>query len=453
VDKTLDSLATFAHDFDLDGLPSKALAGARQRVVDSIGCAVAGHDSPPAEAARRLALEVADPRGSRVWGSLLRTTPEDAAFANGVALRYLDFNDTYRKLDGSHPSDNLPALMAVAEHASASGRDLIAGLVISYEVQSRFADVVPFNALGWDQPTAGVIAAALGAGKILKLSADQLRNAVSIAIVANMALHQTRRGELSWWKGCAAAMGARQGSHAARMAAYGMKGPAEPFEGADGVWARLGQRYDVTDLGLSTWAIQQSNLKTWPVRDSCQLPIDTALMLRERIAREKIAKLTIQTYESAYKGAIADEELWRPKTRETADHSMLVAVSLALLDGSVTPASFSAERFKDEDVLALIGSVTVERLPEFNSAAPARRNCRLVAELTSGRTVDAHLVLTQEDIERGKSDDDVTAKFLSLTGSLPRDRRDQLLERLWHIDEQPLVSDVVDLLGTGSPNR
>jgi 2-methylcitrate dehydratase len=453
MDRTVETLVQFAEGFRLDSLPETALGAARQRVVDSIGCAFGGFASPPAKVARELALEVSDQRGSRIWGSLGRTTPEDAAFANGVALRYLDFNDTYRKLDGSHPSDNLPALVALAEHRDVGGQELVAGLVISYEVQSRFADHVPFNNNGWDQPTAGVVAAALGAGAILGLSRAQLAHAVSLAIVANMALHQTRRGELSWWKGCAAAMGARQGIHAARMAGLGMEGPDEPFDGVDGVWSKLGPRYDISGLGEGTWAIQQSNVKSWPVRDSCQLAIDTARELRERVGGAEINALKIETYASAHKGAVADPELWRPKTRETADHSMLVAVALGLLDGEVSPESFDRERFKDADVLKLIGDTEVEIVPEFDAEAPGRRNCRLTATLSSGDSVEAHLVLTQEDIERGKSDTEVSEKFTRLANALDPRLRRELLERLWHIDTEPSIREIVSLLSHDTPER
>ncbi len=448
MDKTVESLVDFAHDFTLGSLPEEALAAARQRVVDSVGCALGGFRSPPAEVARRLASEVAGGRSARIWGSLFRTSPEDAAFANGVALRYLDFNDTYRKRDGSHPSDNLPALVAVAEQFDVGGRDFVAGLVISYEIQSRFADAVPFNDLGWDQPTAGVIAAALGAGKLMGLSREQLTHAVSLAIVPNMALHQTRRGELSWWKACAGAMGARQGIYAARMAGLGMQGPAEPFDGVNGVWAQIGQVYSLPELGRQPWAIQQSNLKTWPVRDSCQLAVDTARLLRDRVGGQQVTKMVIHTYESAYKGAIADPELWAPKTRETADHSMLISVALGLLDGLVTPQSFREERFKDDDVVELIGRTTVEIVDAFNSQAPARRNCRLVAVLASGETQEAHLVLTQEEIEIGKSDKEVSQKFLALAEGMAEPLRGDLLDRLWHIDDERSVVDVVSLICT-----
>lgn len=107
-------------------LPEKAIHQAKRRVVDTLGGALAAYAAPPVRIARRLALPVAAERGARIWGSLVHTSPDMAAFVNGCMLRYLDINDTYRTVDGSHPSDNLGGVLAVAELVGASGRDFLA---------------------------------------------------------------------------------------------------------------------------------------------------------------------------------------------------------------------------------------------------------------------------------------------------------------------------------------
>jgi 2-methylcitrate dehydratase len=447
MDETVMRLVDFTSAFSYDDLPTEAIAAAKQRVVDAVGCAIGGSFSPPTHVARRVAYPVTR-GGARIWGSLVSTTPESAAFVNGVALRYLDYNDTYRAKDGTHPSDNIGALVACAEARHAGGRNLIAGVAVSYEIQARFADGIPFNSLGWDQPTAGVVAAALGCGKILGLRPEQLAHAVSLAIVPNMAMHQTRVGELSWWKGCAAAMGGRQGLFAARLAAAGMEGPHDPFEGRNGVWAQIGGRYELGHLGGPVWGVQQSNIKSWPVRDSCQLPIDTArALLRDGIIIADIERVEVRTYASAYAGAVADRELWAPKTRETADHSMPVSIAMTLVDGAVTPEMFERRRFSDADVAALIERMTIEVDEEFNSEAPARRNCSIDAMLTSGERRSAHLVLTQEDIEKGKPVEATNEKFRRLAERyLLPGQLAAILDVLWRLEELDDVTALVDLL-------
>ena len=230
------AMIDYAAGLRFDELSPSVLHQAKRRVIDTIACALAAHASEPARIARTLAPDVSAGRSARVFGSLARTSPEMAAFANGVMLRFLDINDTHRTVDGSHPSDNLSAVLAVAEGLGASGRDFLLALTISYEIQCRFVDSVPFNDNGWDQPVPGVMACALACGRLLGLDAVALRHALALAVIPNLCTYQTRAGELSMWKGCAAANGARQGVFAAYLAAQGMTGPDQAFDGVFGLW-------------------------------------------------------------------------------------------------------------------------------------------------------------------------------------------------------------------------
>jgi 2-methylcitrate dehydratase len=432
-------------------LPEKAIHHAKRRVIDTLGAALAAYTAPPVRIARKLALPVARERGSRVWGSLVRTSPDMAAFVNGCMLRYLDINDTYRTLDGSHPSDNLGGVLAVAEMLGASGKDFLAALVVSYELQCRFVDSVPFNDAGWDQPVPGVMACALGCGRLLGLSRAEMHEALALAIIPNLCTYQARAGELSMWKGCASANGARQGVFAALLAAEGMTGPSEPFDGVFGLWKQTMDRpYEIKPFATGkdgAYAVAQSNIKKYPVRDSCQLPVDTARAARVKLASKEIASIRVETYRSAYKGAVEDPELWAPKTRETADHSMLVAIVVTLLDGTITPDTFNSERFKHPEVLELIKRTKVEVLEEFTKQAPGVRNCRVTVTAADGSTHVGHLKWTTEDIERGLSDAEIEDKFNALNRDImPASERRALLDYLWRLDEVADVRMLVDRL-------
>ena len=441
------AMIDYAAGLRFDELSPPVLHHAKRRVIDTIAGALAACESAPARIARRLAPEVAKGRSARLFGSLARTSPEMAAFANGVMARFLDINDTHRTIDGSHPSDNLSGVLAVAEDIGASGRDFLLALTISYEIQCRFVDSVPFNDNGWDQPVPGVMACALACGRLLGLDREALRHALALAVIPNLCTYQTRAGELSMWKGCAAANGARQGVFAAYLAAEGMTGPYEAFDGVFGLWNQtLGKPFEVRPFARAgdAFAVTQTNIKKFPVRDSCQLPVETALSLRAKVAAGDIEKLTVVTYRSAHKGAVADPELWRPRTRETADHSMPVSIALALIDGDITGESFDRERFRDDDVLALIGRTEVVVSDEFSSRTPGVRNCRLEAADKAGETHVAHLAWTAEDIARGPGDDEIEDKFHRYAGVLlgPPERT-RLLERLWRLES---VDDVADIL-------
>ena len=445
-------LVDFTLKLKFEDLPPAAVRAAKMRVIDSIGVAVAAYLAPPARIARRLAPTTSGGRAARLWGPLTHTTIDMAAFANGVMVRYLDLNDAWRTKDAHHPSDYLPGIIAVAEAYGRSGREAIVALAVAYEIMCRFTDIVPFNTAGWDQPVTGAIATAMAAGKLIGLDRASLAHALSLSVIPNLCTYQTRAGELSMWKGCAGPNGARNGVFAALLAAEGMTGPFRPFEGIFGIWNQTlgGKSYEVS-FGPATkdgpWGIVQTNIKTFPVRDSCQLPIMTALQLRAKVAPDDIASLKIETYKSAWEGAVKDRELWEPKTRETADHSMLFSVICALIDGRVTPDSFENNRFLDADVLGLIRRTEVEVLDAFTHATPAERNCRIHAVTKTGETVTAHKIVTLAEIEKGMSDAELEEKFRRCVArAFDTKRADAVLAAARALDQADTIDHLIDLL-------
>ena len=452
MDAMVRRMVDFAAGVELEHLPPAAVHAAKARLIDSVGVAMAALDAPPANAARRLAQPTAGRYRARLFGTGIATTPDMAAFVNGIMVRYLDFNDAYRTLDASHPSDNLPGILAMTEALGAGGRDFILALGISYEVQCRFTDDVPFNDAGWDQPVVGAMACALACGRLLGLDRTRLAEAVALASVPFLCTYQTRAGELSMWKGCAGPNGARNGIFAALLAAEGVTGPYHPFEGVFGIWNQTtgGRAFEVNLPApgpMTSCGLMQTNIKTHPVRDSCQLPIDTALDLRSRIEAADIESLHVSTYKSAYEGAVRDPELWAPRTRETADHSMPFSVAAALLDGAVTSESFERSRFLDADVLALIERMEIEVSDEYSGQTPGLRNCRIEAATRDDSRVIAHRTLSQAQIERGIDDADLVAKFHRCAQAHMDDaRRERFLALAWRLDEQDDLGALIDTL-------
>lgn len=451
MDKVVQRLVDFASELRFEHLPQTAVHAAKARLIDSIGVAMAAYLAPPVRAARRITQPTAGPLKARLFGSNLQTTPEMAAFVNGTMVRYLDFNDAYRTRDASHPSDNLPAILAMTEALGLSGRDFISALAVSYEIQCRFTDDVPFNDAGWDQPVVGAMACALACARLLGLDRAQYGEAVALALIPNLCTYQTRAGELSMWKGCAGPNGARNGIFAALLAGEDMTGPYHPFDGVFGVWKQTtGQAYEVNipqPQTLASCGLNQTNIKTYPVRDSCQLPINTALDLRAKISANDIQSLHIATYKSAYEGAVKDPELWTPQTRETADHSMPFSVAVSLLDGAVTPDTFERRRFLDSDVLDLIKKTKIEISDEYSSQTPALRNCRIEALVSGGDKITAHRALSMQEIERGIDDADLEAKFRACTqATLNASQQQNLLDLAWRLEELDNIGGILDQL-------
>ena len=434
-------LVNFTDKLRFNDLPQNAILASKMRLLDSVGVAIAAFEAKPSKIARSLACEVTGQEVAQIWGTGKLAPLEDVAFANGVMVRYLDLNDAWRTKDAHHPSDYLPAILAVAESLALSGKDFITALATAYEIMCRFTDNVPFNDAGWDQPVTGSIATALAAGKLMGLEREKLMHSIALAIIPNHSTYQTRAGELSMWKGCAGPNGARNGVFAARLAREGMSGPFNAFEGIFGVWNQTlsGKKFDINLPDFTSpwdWGIEQTNIKTHAVRDSCQLPIFTAIDLKEKLNGKKITSLKIETYKSAWEGAVKDPELWTPKTRETADHSMLFSVACALADGKVVPDSFEEKRFLDADIIDIIKQCEVNVLDEFSNATPQKRNCRIIATTEDGERITAHRIVTLEEIKRGMPKEQVIAKFKENTERYySPEQQNDIINKVMDIDQ------------------
>jgi len=450
MDRVTDQFSSYAETLSYDDLNPSAIHATKNRVIDSLGCILGAYLEGPCKIARRMCAPTDSPFSSRIIGSLLRTTPESAAFANGLMGRYLDFNDSIRIVGVGHPSDGIPAMLAIGEACHASGKDLITAIALSYEAIIQFIEGFAYDHKGWDQPTFLTLGIALGAGKILGLNKEQFANAIGLATVANITLQQTRAGEISMWKAGAAGNAGRQGIFAALLAREGMTGPQEAFEGKFGYFNQVTGplKVELKAGKGDLFAVERPNMKNFPVRDSCQLPILTAMELRKKVSPDKIKSLHVKIYGSAYRTAVAlSPNLWAPKTRETADHSIPFGIAVGLLDGDVTPDTFRKKRFLDPDVLNLLGQMKCEEDPEFSKQTPAIRNCYIEATTHSGEKVVQHSIFKQEDLERGWTDEEVEAKYLKLAKTVLSPRQAQacldLLRKLEDVDD---IERIIDLL-------
>ena len=392
LDITTQKLVDFAARLRYVDLPEAAVMAAKARMLSAIAVSLAAFDMEPVRIARKLAQPVASGPAASIFGSLVRTTPEMAAFVNSAMVRCLDMSDSYVMAAVSHPADAFPAILAVAEAEGLAGVDLLSAMAIIYECQCRFVEVVPYNHRGWDQTPVVALGAALGCGRLMQLDARRMQHAVALAIVPNLALNQTRTGTLSMWKGMAGPQGARAGVFAAYLAREGMTGPDDVFEGKFGLWNQMmrGERYDLPipdRLEGHTYAVQQTMIKSFPTRFNCQVPVFAAQQLRRRVDVRGIARLRIESIRQAFARWMDVPEVWRPETRETADHSLPCTVAMALLDGTITPRMMEQGRFRDADVLELMGKCAIELPDEFAALAPETRCCRLTATMTSGEEV------------------------------------------------------------------
>lgn len=419
----------------------------KRLLLDSLGCALgASMERPP-----RIAQEVARSGSgeSTVIATGARTTADLAAFANGAMVRFFDFNDTYASPGGvGHPSDYIPAVLAAAEDASAGPEAIFSGVVAAFEIFDRLTDATDLGVEGWDHVTSGAVASAAGAGLAWGFDAERLAHAMSLALVPNFALQATRLGELSMWKGCASANACRNGVFAARLAGHGLTGPGEPFRGRGGFDQAVGKPVGIEPLRAPRGsAVQSAHLKKYPVGFFGQGAIDAALELRGRVgAPDRIESVDIGTFEFGARVMAGDPAKWRPRTRESADHSIPYVVATGLVRGHVRVDDFGEDVLRDPDVLAMLDRIAVHADPECVRAWPATILTKIVASLADGGTVSARVEFHRGHARNPMSDAEVQAKFDELAGRALGERRRAALSRaVWELERLGSVRELLEL--------
>ncbi len=436
-------------------LPAAVVHEAKRRFIDSLATAVGALDADAFAIARRCAVRVSGTPPASLIGDG-QSSAEWATFVNGLLIRYLDYNDTYLSLEPAHPSDNLAPVLAVGEIAGASGEELITAAVLAYEIQCRLCDAASLRRHGIDHVTYGAMSSAIAACKLLGLDAARTAHAIGMAGVANTALRQTRAGELSMWKGCAFANAARNGVFAALLAAEGMTGPAPIFEGDVGFMKLVARaNFDVPVLGgqpadkqaKHPFMITATYIKFWPAEYHSQSAIEAALALRPQVGEvTNVRSIDIHTFDAAVDIIAKEPEKWRPKTRETADHSLPYCTAVALADGEVTLAQFAPQRFSDPALLDLVAKVKVHRDAALTARYPAGIPNRLTITLHDRRQLVKEVEFPRGHAKNPMTDAEVEQKFKALVEPrYGRQRTQHMLQTLWQMEAAKSAGDLVGL--------
>ena len=456
-----DRLSRYCQCLCYEDLSSAVVHEVKRRVLDSLGCALGAWNAPPCRIARRVGQAVQAADGATLWGTNHKTLPDLAAFANGALVRYLDFNDTYLAKEPAHPSDNIAAILAVGEAARASGQRVIQAIALAYEIQCRFCDAAALRPRGWDHVTYGPFSSALAAAKVMKLSDAQTLQAVNLAGVSNIALRQTRVGDLSMWKACAFSNAARNGVFAAMLARRGMTGPSPIFEGEKGFMKLVSGPFELPCFGgehelpgLVPFKILETYVKHYPVEYHAQTAVEAALALREELLKGEggdavagIDDVEIGSYDVAVEIIGRDSEKWRPQTRETADHSFPYCVAVALLDGKVTLHSFDAKRLTDPALHQLMQKVRVVLQPEFVGRYPHAMPTRITVRTKAGKDYANQVDYPLGHPKNRMSDHEIEKKFRRLAaGTLDRARMKKVIDLVWKLDQLKDISALMPLL-------
>ena len=439
-------MARYAQKIDFDDLPVEVIHEAKRHIIDSFGCAMGAYLGEPGRIARELALSFKTNEGTIVLGTTHKSTPDLAAFACGTLIRYLDYNDTYLSKEPAHPSDNIAAVLGALTDRT-DGRLFITAVVLGYEVQCRLCDAASLRNRGWDHVTYIALSSALAAAKVMKLPLDKTLETLALAGVPNIALRQTRVGELSMWKACAAANAARNGLFAALLARNGMTGPKEIFEGKMGFINQVSGPFMLQPFGGKggRFKVLDSYIKYYPSEYHSQAGIEAALKLRSQIGNPaEIDEIEVSTYDAAVDIIAGDKEKWNPKTRETADHSLPYCIATALSVGKIELEEFEEEKIKDPKIFNLMQKIKVIRDSTFTAEYPEGFPCLLNVTTRTGKEYSMKVTYPKGHPKNPMTDKEIEDKFRKLAGNvLPQNKIDAILDRMWNLEK---VKDMKELI-------
>jgi 2-methylcitrate dehydratase len=426
----VQELARFAGRARWEDVPGPSQEALKKRVLDALGCAYGALEAPPVRAIREHTVDFGgNPLSTLIGGG--RTSPDRAAFYNGAAVRYLDFNDAFLgRGEACHPSDNLGPVLAAAEYAGASGKDMLAALAVAYQVQLRLSQVAPVRGKGFDHSTQGTYAAAAGVARALGLNAEKTANAIAISGTAFNALRVTRTGSLSNWKALAYPNVAFGAIHAGFLARRGVTGPMEVFEGSKGFMDAIAGRFELDWSKEDLEAVQLTIIKRYNAEGHSQSTIDAVLELRkDGLRAEDVERVDLHVFDVSYEiiGPGAGDKK-KVKTKEEADHSLPYLVASALLDGEMTPAQYAEDRVNRPDVQALLQKVDVHEDLALSKAFPEHQGVRIEVRLRDGSTRS----LARPDYESPSSWEELEGKFTALGG------RPELVDIVKRLDELPV---------------
>lgn len=456
----LAELATGSAELDDD-----VAAMVANRVVDDAAVALAAVRRGPVATARAQALAHPREGGGTLFGlpTDARVHAEWAAWANGVAVRELDFHDTFLAAEFAHPGDNIPPLVAVAQQRGRDGEALARAIAAAYEVQVALTKGIDLHSHKIDHVAHLGPSVAAGIGTLLDLETEVVYHGIGQALHVTTATRQSRKGNISSWKAYAPAHAGKLAIEAVDRCLRGEGAPAPIYEGEDGVlaWMLAGPDavYEVVlpEPGEPHRAILETFTKEHSAEYQAQALIDLAFRMRERIDDlDEVERVIIHTSDHTHNvigTGSGDPEKFDPQaSRETLDHSAMYIFAVALEDGTWDHvASYAPERARREQTVRLWHKVETVEDPEwtarYHEEDPQRQafGARVEIQLADGEVVEDQLAVANAHVhgQRPFGRDEYLGKLAELTDGLvedgERERFVELVGRLRELDASELA--------------
>ena len=392
---------------DNSKLNKDAIEMAINRIIDNASVAIASLNRKSVISSREMALNHPKKNGATIFGinSKLKFNCEWAAWTNSTAVRELDFHDTFLAADYSHPGDNIPPLIAVAQQKKKSGLDLLRGIITAYEVQVNLVKGICLHKHKIDHIAHLGPSVAAGLGAMLKLNTNTIYQAIQQALHTTISTRQSRKGEISSWKAYAPAHAGKLAIEAVDRVMRGEGAPSPIYEGEDSVIARiLGGKKALYKVPLpkknhEKKAILETYTKEYSAEYQAQALIDIAKKLNKKINNlNEIKKIDIFTSHHTHyvigTGANDPQKMNPNASRETLDHSIMYIFAVALEDGDLHHIkSYTKSRAKQKSTIRIWHSIKTHEdkkwTKKYHDPKPKNKSfgAKTVVTLKNGRKI------------------------------------------------------------------
>src|SRR5215472_6480491 len=434
--------------FDSKSIPAEVALHAKLLILDSIGCALAAKGELAYERALRTFQAVGGNAECAILGSKQRLPVTSAVMLNGILIRALDLNDAYTGPGQmGHPSDNIAVALTVGEKQRSSGSEVLAAVIAGYELYCRIQDIIVGRG-PWDHVTASALGAPAIAGRLLKLDADQLSNAMALSAAHGNTLSAVRSGQLSNAKAMANAFVASQGTLCSLLASRGTTGPLSIFGGKGGLDKAFLAGADLNFLMepiRDPFRISDVSIKAYPCIGTSQAMVAGVIQARREFVDpvKEVKHLEIRMADTPFvRGQVEDEDRRYPTSRETADHSFYYLAAAALMDGEMTQAQFEGERWTKPTVKSLMERMIVRTDASLNKYTPGSFPCVLRLSLMNGESRTVEVFYPKGHPKNRMSSAELEGKFRGCArGALSEAQQTKIislvnnLEKLSSVDE------------------
>src|SRR5271165_1812135 len=447
------TMSQWAAALKFEDLSEDAIYQAKRFLLDSVGCALGGYQQHDVVIALEVLGEIAGPGKATVIGTGKSMDAVSASLANALMIRCMDYNDIYWKQDPSHPSDIFPAAIAGCERAESDGRELIVGIVLGHEFEMRLCEAAfpGIRERGWHHATLTAFVSPMVAGRMLRLTPEQIQHAIGISASARVTLGAVTAGKLTMMKNTVDPMATQSGMFAALLAEKGYTGPEHVLDGKEGLVHCFGPEWKLNILtdGLGdSWRITQCGMKAFPTEALTHTPISAVLDIVKSndLKPDQVTKIQIRSLARAA-DILSDPSKYDPRSKETADHSLPYVIAAALAERQVTPVQFTMEKIMDPTIRAQLQKVEVVADPEIEKVFPALQ--RVIVNITTadGRTFSKQLDYPKGDPRNPLTDQEVEEKFAALAeGVLSQGAQKKLKDAIWSLETIDSVSKLMALM-------